>query len=191
MMGIRFRKGITIFPGLKLTIGKKSFGISTGGKIFGLSFNSKTGSRARTSIPGTGLSYSRKLGSGKNNRKGKAWKAWMLCLSVAMCVLICSACGEDSGNQHTQPPQTEAPIHTETPSTPSPTPSSTPSPVPQDTEETEAQVENYVLNNSSMKFHQVTCDSVEKIKESNKQEYTGTREELIQRGYEPCGICHP
>ena len=32
---------------------------------------------------------------------------------------------------------------------------------------------------------------VEDIKEKNKREYTGTREELIAEGYAPCGRCKP
>lgn len=29
------------------------------------------------------------------------------------------------------------------------------------------------------------------MKEKNKETYEGTREELIQKGYEPCGRCKP
>lgn len=61
-MGFRFRKSITLLPGVKLNIGKKSVGISLGGKFFGLSLNSRTGARARASLPGTGLSYSTRIG---------------------------------------------------------------------------------------------------------------------------------
>lgn len=49
----------------------------------------------------------------------------------------------------------------------------------------------YVLNTRSRKFHLPDCDSVEDIHEHNREEYTGTRDELIERGYEPCGGCHP
>ena len=35
------------------------------------------------------------------------------------------------------------------------------------------------------------CSSVDDIKEKNKREFTGTRDELIEDGYEPCGICKP
>lgn len=56
-MGLNFRKSIKVAPGVKLNLGKKSAGISVGGKYGGMSFNSKRGVRARTSIPGTGISY--------------------------------------------------------------------------------------------------------------------------------------
>lgn len=64
-MGFRFRKSFKIAPGVKVNIGKKSVGMSIGGKRGGISFNSKSGTRARASIPGTGISYSAKLGGGK------------------------------------------------------------------------------------------------------------------------------
>lgn len=64
-MGFRFRKSFKIAPGVKVNIGKKSVGMSIGGKRGGISFNSKSGTRARASIPGTGISYSTKLGGGK------------------------------------------------------------------------------------------------------------------------------
>ena len=51
--------------------------------------------------------------------------------------------------------------------------------------------ENYVGNKNSMKFHYDWCSSVDKMKESNKFCYTGTREEMINMGYDPCGNCHP
>lgn len=61
-MGFRFRKSVKIAPGVKVNLGKKSVGVSVGGKHGGVSINSKTGARARVSAPGTGLSYSKKIG---------------------------------------------------------------------------------------------------------------------------------
>ena len=49
----------------------------------------------------------------------------------------------------------------------------------------------YILNTSSRKFHKPDCSSVETISPSNKKGYTGTREELINQGYEACGKCKP
>ena len=50
---------------------------------------------------------------------------------------------------------------------------------------------HYILNTKSHKFHTPECSAVEKISESNKSDYFGNREELIDQGYEPCGYCHP
>ena len=49
----------------------------------------------------------------------------------------------------------------------------------------------YILNTNTKKFHLPTCSSVTKIKDSNKEEYTGSRDDVINRGYEPCKKCNP
>lgn len=49
----------------------------------------------------------------------------------------------------------------------------------------------YILNINSMKFHATSCRHVESIKEENKKEFTGNREDLIKDGYTPCGTCKP
>ena len=49
----------------------------------------------------------------------------------------------------------------------------------------------YTLNTNSKKFHYVSCVSARKIKSSNKDTYTGKREDLILLGYSPCGNCDP
>ena len=49
----------------------------------------------------------------------------------------------------------------------------------------------FILNVNSGKFHRDTCYSVNSMKEENKKEYTGSREELINYGYSPCGSCKP
>ena len=51
--------------------------------------------------------------------------------------------------------------------------------------------EEYVLNTSSMKFHLPDCSGVESMSSANRQDYTGTRQELLEQGYSPCGICKP
>lgn len=55
----------------------------------------------------------------------------------------------------------------------------------------EEQETDYVFNTSSKKFHRPDCPSVDSMSEKNRQEYHGTREELIAQGYEPCGSCNP
>ena len=49
----------------------------------------------------------------------------------------------------------------------------------------------YVVNAKSKKFHVQSCSGVKSMAEQNKMEITCTREELIERGYEPCGTCKP
>lgn len=50
---------------------------------------------------------------------------------------------------------------------------------------------DYVLNTNTMRFHKPTCSSVSTMSEKNKSYFTGTRSELISKGYTPCGNCKP
>lgn len=49
----------------------------------------------------------------------------------------------------------------------------------------------YVINTGTKKFHLPSCSSVTEMQESKRKDFTGTREDLIAQGYEPCGRCHP
>lgn len=49
----------------------------------------------------------------------------------------------------------------------------------------------YVLNTNTLKFHYPDCNSVEKMASENRSDFTGTRDEAIAMGYDPCGNCHP
>ena len=53
------------------------------------------------------------------------------------------------------------------------------------------ETQTYVLNTNTHKFHKPGCYSVEKIKPENYAEFTGTREEAIAYGYDPCKNCNP
>ena len=50
---------------------------------------------------------------------------------------------------------------------------------------------DYVLNTNTMQFHRLECDSVNQMKEKNRKYYKGSREQLIDDGYVPCGSCKP
>ncbi len=49
----------------------------------------------------------------------------------------------------------------------------------------------YVLNTHTKKFHYPSCSSVSQMKEENRSDFTGSREDLISQGYEPCKNCNP
>lgn len=49
----------------------------------------------------------------------------------------------------------------------------------------------YVLNGSSFRFHRPDCEMTSKISAKNRVDFTGTREEAIELGYDPCGVCRP
>jgi len=50
---------------------------------------------------------------------------------------------------------------------------------------------DYILNTNTKKFHYPSCSSVDDMKEKNKQEYSGSRDDIIAQGYSPCGRCKP
>lgn len=50
---------------------------------------------------------------------------------------------------------------------------------------------DYILNINSKKFHIPGKSCANSIKEANREEYTGTRQQLIDKGYKPCGTCNP
>lgn len=88
--------------------------------------------------------------------------------------------GEMAG-QETSGTTAATEIPTEAPTTP-PTTEQT---------EPEEEIHTYVLNTKTRKFHYEWCGSVDDMKESNKKVLETTREDVISRGYEPCGRCHP
>lgn len=55
----------------------------------------------------------------------------------------------------------------------------------------ESSGQDYVANKNTLKFHYPACPSVAKMKESNRWDFHGTREELIAKGYVPCKRCSP
>lgn len=60
-----------------------------------------------------------------------------------------------------------------------------------DTASSSAEQHDYILNVKNKKFHLPTCSAVNDIAAANRQDFTSTRDELIAKGYSPCGICNP
>ena len=91
----------------------------------------------------------------------------------------------DSWLSGEEPTEQETPAQTET------------EPVGEDsgtTENTQSQTPaetTYILNTSSHKFHLPDCAGAASMSDANRQEYTGSREDLIAQGYSPCGQCNP
>lgn len=77
-MGFRFHKSIKILPGVRLNFNKKSFSITAGGKLGGVTINSRTGASARVSVPGAGISYRTKTTSSASKPKPKVRKVYYL-----------------------------------------------------------------------------------------------------------------
>lgn len=72
------------------------------------------------------------------------------------------------------------------------TPAETAAPVLEESaEEPEPVGTDYILNTNTHKFHYPTCGSVKQMAEKNKKFYTGTRDDVIGMGYDPCKKCNP
>jgi len=67
-MGLRFRKIITLLPGVKLNISKSGVSASVGGK--GASVNIGKGGRVKGTVglPGSGISYSEEMKPGSTGK---------------------------------------------------------------------------------------------------------------------------
>ena len=50
---------------------------------------------------------------------------------------------------------------------------------------------SYILNTNSKKFHGPGCANAASISQGNRQDFTGSRQELLDQGYAPCGQCKP
>lgn len=50
---------------------------------------------------------------------------------------------------------------------------------------------DYVLNTGTKKFHKPDCPSVSDMQQGNRENFSGSREELLEQGYAPCGRCKP
>lgn len=83
----------------------------------------------------------------------------------------------------TEPPTEAA---TEAPTDP-PAPVQEEAPAEQPAENTRT----YVINTNTGKFHYPSCSKAKEISDANRSEYTGTRDDLIAQGYDPCKICSP
>lgn len=59
---------------------------------------------------------------------------------------------------------------------------------PTDSTEAPETKTTYILNTSSKKFHLESCSS---LPTSNRQDFVGTRDEVVAMGYSPCGRCKP
>lgn len=108
-------------------------------------------------------------------------KLIMLLLSGSVLLSACGAAKTAVVSKPTPSPivSTHAPAPTKKPATAAP---QTPSPVTETT---------YILNTRTKKFHYPSCPSVDDMKEKNKREFTGTRDEVIAKGYNSCGRCDP
>ena len=70
-MGLRFRKSINLGGGFRVNLSKSGIGYSWGGKGFRVTKTASGKTRATTSIPGTGISYTQEFGGKKRNNMNR------------------------------------------------------------------------------------------------------------------------
>lgn len=185
-MGLRFRKSVGRRSS-RVTFGKSGASFSTGAGPFRVSRSTSGASRATVSARGTGLSYS--VGRGRSGGGGGLIVA---VLTVALILLVSSCIHSPKQTTVVDVSPLPSPVPTVTQleksaagvkalpdAEPTPAPETSPEPV----------VRAFVLNTSSHKYHAPGCSSVANIKPENRQDFTGTVEELEAMGYEPCGRC--
>lgn len=192
-MGLNFRKSIKVADGVKLNIGKKSAGVSVGGKYGGVSYNTKSGARVRASLPGTGLSYTKSLNSvgkkGKSKSKSKSSTKktvqtilTVLIVLVAVIFLIHKNWDKisDTLGLGKQAAVTAAADSTGTG-------------VAEAIVDTAAGTASgdsvtYVINTNTKKIHVSTCSYADTTSK-NMEETDKALEELLGEGYEKCSRC--
>lgn len=180
-MGLNFRKSIKIADGVKLNVGKKSAGVSVGGKYVGASFNSRTGARVRASLPGTGLSYTKSLGGSKKSTSKRHKKSMastiLLVAVVVLAVLFVVYKNWDKISDTLGIGQTAV---------------TTDQAAGNAAADQAVSVDNgsvtYVINTSTKKIHLSTCSYVD-MSSKNVSETDETLETLVGEGYEKCSRC--
>lgn len=90
---------------------------------------------------------------------------------------------ETKQEKKSETPKQETQQQAETIQQPAPAQVETPQQIPEGT--------SYVLNTNTKKFHLPGCSSAGDIKPENREDFTGSREEVINRGFVPCKKCNP
>lgn len=67
-MGFRLHRSMKLFPGIRLNCSKSGLGLSLGIPGMHVSLNPRYGAKSTLGIPGTGLSYSQKVGGSKQQK---------------------------------------------------------------------------------------------------------------------------
>lgn len=85
-MGFRFRRSIRLGKGLRVNLSKSGASLSVGGRGATVNFG-RRGTRGTVGIPGSGVSYSTRLG-GRGRRRGGAGSAVFGLFMFAVLVMM-------------------------------------------------------------------------------------------------------
>lgn len=72
-----------------------------------------------------------------------------------------------------------------------PKPQPAPKPAPKPKPQPQPQSQSYVVNTNTGKFHNPSCYTLKRMKPSNRMDFSGSRDDLINQGYSPCQKCNP
>ena len=176
---LRWRKRLNIGP-LRINLSRSGIGTSLGVKGYRVTKTATGRKRTTASIPRTGLSY---VTEESKMTKPKKKSKLLPILGVLLAIGIIGSCaGGNKDSKDSAPKDPPAAVQTTAPATTEPA---------TEPQETTAPVRTYILNTSSKKFHKANCSNAKNIAEENREEFSGTRQEVIDQGYEPCGSCNP
>ena len=117
-----------------------------------------------------------------------AWRSLAAVLAVALGVALLIAADGQRRAARLAPLEI---IHHTAAETPAPTPAAVPTVSADESGEAPAAEVTYVLNANTRRFHRPDCPSVRDMKEKNRRDFTGSREDAVAQGYKPCGRCNP
>lgn len=181
-MGIRFRKSITIFPGVKLNISKSGLSLSVGKKGAHVTAGTSGRKSVNVGIPGTGLSYNKTISGGSKKKSlGIVFTAIVLVGAVIMGIMKYKDTITGFFAKKADKPAVETTVDTDVKQ------SAGESAAASDTGDAAA-VSAYVINTSTKKYHKPSCryatgDNVKTVNKSKAQ--------LDSEGYVPCKTCKP
>jgi hypothetical protein len=87
LKGLRFRKIISLLPGVKLNLSKSGASVSLGQKGFTYNIGAK-GSRTTVGAPGSGLSYSEYASHKETANKNTTRYIWIGLLVIALIIVV-------------------------------------------------------------------------------------------------------
>ena len=123
--------------------------------------------------------------------EGEGISFCMYCYNVQPNIVLDYSTGESyaEGTSEEDKDEPSSPSTDKLNITPTPTPEpTTPTVTPA---EEPTQTADYILNTNTHKFHYPDCSGVKSMNEFNKEYFSGFRDEIINRGYEPCKRCEP
>jgi len=81
-MGLRYRRRISILPGLRLNVSRSGISTSIGRRGLWVTYG-RRGRRTTVGLPGSGISYT-SVSTARSAARGRSGAAWWLWLALAL-----------------------------------------------------------------------------------------------------------